>query len=91
MRVFNPPALSSALGWLRRNHRKLIVVATGSVAFVSGLCVGQMWQGRPEKKLEPWRDTGIEIVGPAVAHAEESFAESWRLAGGRAEDIAMPR
>jgi phosphatidylserine/phosphatidylglycerophosphate/cardiolipin synthase-like enzyme len=49
-----------------------------------------MWQGRPEKKLEPWRDTGLEIVGPAVAHAEEAFAESWRLAGGRADDIAIP-
>ena len=89
VRVFNPPALSSALGWLRRDHRKLIVV-DGRVAFVSGLCVGQMWQGRPEKKLEPWRDTGIEIVGPAVSHAEESFAESWRLAGGRAEDVDIP-
>jgi phosphatidylserine/phosphatidylglycerophosphate/cardiolipin synthase-like enzyme len=88
VRGFNPPALSSALGWLRRNHRKLIVV-DGRVAFVSGLCVGRMWQGRPEKKLEAWRDTGIEIVGPAVANAEESFAESWRLCGGRAEDIAI--
>jgi phosphatidylserine/phosphatidylglycerophosphate/cardiolipin synthase-like enzyme len=89
VRAFNPPGLSSALGWLRRDHRKLIVV-DGAVAYVSGLCVGQMWQGRPEKKLEPWRDTGIEIIGPAVAHAEESFAESWRLANGRAEDIPTP-
>jgi phosphatidylserine/phosphatidylglycerophosphate/cardiolipin synthase-like enzyme len=89
VRVFNPPAISSALGWLRRDHRKLIVV-DGRVAFVSGLCVGRMWQGRPEKKLEPWRDTGIEMMGPAVAHSEESFAESWRLAGGRREDIAIP-
>ena len=89
VRAFNPPALSSALGWLRRNHRKLIVV-DGHVAFVSGLCMGQMWLGRPEKKLEPWRDTGIEIIGPAVAQAEESFVESWRVAGGRADDIAVP-
>jgi phosphatidylserine/phosphatidylglycerophosphate/cardiolipin synthase-like enzyme len=95
VRVFNPPALSSALGWVRRDHRKLIVVdaadaVEGGVAFVSGLCVGQAWQGRPEKKLEPWRDTGLEIKGPAVAHAEESFAENWRLAGGRPNDIAIP-
>jgi phosphatidylserine/phosphatidylglycerophosphate/cardiolipin synthase-like enzyme len=89
VRVFNPPELSSALGWLRRNHRKLVVV-DGQVAFVSGLCIGQMWLGRPEKKLQPWRDTGLELIGPAVAHAEESFAESWRLAGGRAEDITIP-
>src|SRR6185503_2173637 len=39
---FNPPSLTAALGWLRRNHRKLITV-DAEVAFVSGLCLGQMW------------------------------------------------
>jgi phosphatidylserine/phosphatidylglycerophosphate/cardiolipin synthase-like enzyme len=86
VRVFNPPALTSALGWLRRDHRKLIVV-DGRVCYVSGLCIGQMWQGRPEVGQEPWRDTGIEIVGPAVAHAEAAFAESWHLAGGEPSDV----
>jgi len=86
---FNPPSLTAALGWLRRNHRKLITV-DAEVAFVSGLCLGQMWEGRPERRQEPWRDTGIEIIGPAVAQAEDAFAESWRLAGGeRAESIGV--
>ena len=94
VRVFNPPGLSSALGWLRRDHRKLIVVdaadaVDGGVAFVSGLCVGQMWQGRPEKKLEPWRDTGLEIKGPAVAHAEEVVCGE--LAARRAAARVMSR
>lgn len=87
VRVFNPPALGNALGWLRRNHRKLITVDR-RVAFVSGLCIGQDWVGRPERKREPWRDTGLEIVGPAVASAEASFAESWQLAGGSPIDGA---
>jgi len=81
VRVFNPPSPSSALGWLRRNHRKLIVV-DGRVAFVSGLCIGQPWEGEPARQRQPWRDTGIEIVGPAVVNAETSFADSWLLAGG---------
>jgi cardiolipin synthase len=81
VRPFNPPGLSSALGWLRRNHRKLITV-DGKRAFVSGLCIGRAWEGEPEKRREPWRDTGLEIIGPAVSHAEASFAESWYLAGG---------
>ncbi len=81
VRVFNPPAFNSALGWLRRNHRKLITV-DGRAAFISGLCIGQAWEGNPRKGQEPWRDTGVEIVGPAVAHAEASFAESWHLCGG---------
>jgi phosphatidylserine/phosphatidylglycerophosphate/cardiolipin synthase-like enzyme len=89
VRPFNPPSITSALGWVRRNHRKLITV-DGRVAYVSGLCIGQLWQGRPEKRQEPWRDTGIEISGPAVAHAESAFAESWRLAGGNAADC-QPR
>jgi phosphatidylserine/phosphatidylglycerophosphate/cardiolipin synthase-like enzyme len=88
VRAFNPPSLTSTFGWLRRNHRKLIVV-DGRVAYVSGLCIGQMWQGRPDKQQEPWRDTGIEIVGPAVAHADEAFAESWHLAGGREADVVV--
>lgn len=80
VRAFNPPAIGNALGWLRRNHRKLITV-DGRVAFVSGLCIGQAWEGAPERNREPWRDTGIEIIGPAVAHAEASFADSWAIAG----------
>jgi phosphatidylserine/phosphatidylglycerophosphate/cardiolipin synthase-like enzyme len=80
--VFNPPSVTSALGWLRRDHRKLIAV-DGRVAFVSGLCIGRMWQGRVERGEEPWRDTGIEIVGPAVADAEQAFAESWRTCRGQ--------
>jgi phosphatidylserine/phosphatidylglycerophosphate/cardiolipin synthase-like enzyme len=85
VRAFNPPSIKTALGWVRRNHRKLITI-DGHTAFVSGLCIGQMWEGVPAKKLQPWRDTGIEIVGPAVDEAEASFAESWALAGGVAAD-----
>ena len=84
VRAFNPPQFVNTLGWIRRDHRKLIAV-DGEVAFISGLCVGQHWAGIPEKQREPWRDTGLEIRGPAVAHAERTFAESWRLCAG--EDL----
>lgn len=89
VRPFNPPTIGNALGWLRRNHRKLITV-DGRIAFVSGLCIGQAWVGDPKKGREPWRDTGLEIIGPAVAHAEASFAESWLLAGGSELDVPDP-
>ncbi len=87
VRVFNPPRLSAALGWTRRDHRKLITV-DGRVGYLGGLCVGQAWEGRPDKGVEPWRDTGIEVIGPAVAHLERSFATMWELAGGEA--LAIP-
>ncbi len=88
VRVFNPPTFTAALGWLRRNHRKLITV-DGRIAFVSGLCVSAKWLARPGSGRQPWRDTGVSITGPAVAHAEAAFAETWRLAGGtlRARDL----
>jgi cardiolipin synthase A/B len=89
VRAFNPPSLTAVLGWVRRDHRKLIVVDS-RVAFISGLCFGQMWEGRPEKHVAPWRDTGVEITGPAVSLAERAFADSWRLTGGQIEAIAIP-
>jgi cardiolipin synthase len=78
---FNPPHFGSPFGWLSRDHRKLLAV-DGEVAFVTGLCVGKRWVGYPEKKIEPWRDTGIEIKGPAVADVEQAFAQSWVAACG---------
>jgi phosphatidylserine/phosphatidylglycerophosphate/cardiolipin synthase-like enzyme len=89
VRVFNPPSFRTALGWIRRNHRKLITVDS-RVAFVSGLCIGEAWEGIPSRGLEPWRDTGVEIIGPAVAAAEQSFADSWRLAGGAIDAESIP-
>jgi cardiolipin synthase len=68
------------LGWLSRDHRKTIVVDS-AVAFVTGLCVGQAWVGEPSRRLDPWRDTGIEVRGPAVADIEAAFAEAWAAAG----------
>ena len=80
VRCFNPPRFDSPFGWLSRDHRKVIVV-DGRVAFVTGLCVGQRWVGDPARGIEPWRDTGMEIRGPAVADVEHAFAQTWALTG----------
>jgi cardiolipin synthase len=79
VRVFGPLRLSSPL-WIRRDHRKLLTV-DGAVGFVSGLCISDDWPGNPAKGVQPWRDTGVEIRGPAVADLERSFAEIWGHAG----------
>ena len=80
VRVFNPPRIDSPLGWFARDHRKTIAV-DGKVGFVSGLCVSARWLGNPPKELEPWRDTGIEVRGPAVAEIEHAFAQVWDVCG----------
>ena len=80
VRCYNPPRFESPLGWLSRDHRKLLSVDR-SVAFVTGLCVGQAWVGNPRRGIAPWRDTGVELRGPAVADCEAAFAEAWATAG----------
>ena len=83
VRVFNSPRWYAPLSWVTRDHRKTLTV-DGRIGFVTGLCVGQMWVGDPEKNIEPWRDTGIEVRGPAVADIEQAFAHVW---AGIGEDL----
>jgi cardiolipin synthase len=80
VRCYNPPQLDSPLGWLSRDHRKMLAI-DGEVGFVTGLCVGRMWVGDPARELDPWRDTGVEIRGPAVLEIERAFARMWALTG----------
>ncbi len=80
VRCYNPPRLDSPFGWLSRDHRKTLTV-DGEVGYITGLCVGRMWVGEPGKKIAPWRDTGVEIRGPAVADIERAFAQVWAMMG----------
>jgi cardiolipin synthase len=90
VRVANPPNLDSLLGWASRDHRKLLSV-DGSRAFISGLCIGDAWIGDPARGIAPWRDTGVELMGPAVADAEAAFAAAWALAGRPIPPGELPR
>jgi cardiolipin synthase len=85
VRCYNSPRLDEPLGWLSRDHRKCLVV-DGAVAFVTGLCVGEAWEGDPGRGLVPWRDTGVELRGPAVAEVARAFADTWDACGP-----ALPR
>jgi phosphatidylserine/phosphatidylglycerophosphate/cardiolipin synthase-like enzyme len=90
VRPANPLSLDSLLGWASRDHRKLLTI-DGALAFISGLCMGDAWAGDPERGIAPWRDTGVEICGPAVADAEAAFAEAWKAAGGSISRAELPR
>ena len=80
VRCFNPPRLADPVGWLERDHRKMVAV-DGELGFVAGLCVSGKWAGDPVRGLAPWRDTGLEIRGPAIASVEHAFAASWAATG----------
>ncbi len=89
VRCFNPPRIDSPLSWLTRDHRKMISV-DGRVAFVTGLCIGRKWVGYPERSLDPWRDTGVEVRGPAVADIDLAFAQVWETAGKPLPEDELP-
>lgn len=80
LRLFNPPRPDSPLGWLSRDHRKVLTVDS-RVGFISGLCIADAWKGSPEKNIPPWRDTGVEVRGPAVWDIEQAFAYVWAMTG----------
>ena len=89
VRCFNPPGLSSPFAWFlprpsedaRRGwaHR-----------LRHGLCVGRAWVGDAARGIEPWRDTGIAVRGPAVVDLESVFARMWALVGAPIADAELP-
>lgn len=64
-----------------RNHRKIVVV-DGTRGFVGGLNVGDEYMGR-KPPLAPWRDTMLELRGPAVADLQKLFADDWQWITGQ--------
>lgn len=74
--AFNPPraAVRNPFGIMQRDHRKLVVV-DGEVAHMGGLCVGHEWAGTETQA--PWRDTGVEVHGPAALTAARAFERVW--------------
>src|SRR5688572_27686092 len=80
VRRFHPPQLVDVVTNVSRNHRKL-VVADGSRAVLGGLCIGCEWTGESHAGGQPWRDTAVDIQGPAAAVLDQSFASIWELTG----------
>lgn len=94
---FNPvnPLNPNAKTWRvnNRDHRKLLVV-DGKIAFVGGINVsnayssGSVLRHSTKSKKQPnaagWRDTHVEIAGPAVAEFQKLFMDTWQKQGGAA-------
>ncbi len=58
-----------------RNHRKIVVI-DGHTAYAGGLNVGDEYMGK-HPRLSPWRDTHVEVRGPAVLAIQLAFHEDW--------------
>jgi cardiolipin synthase len=76
-----------------RDHRKILVV-DGTTAIVGGVNLSTTYQPNPMGKSgaipgEPaahWRDTDLQISGPAVAQLQTLFRDHWRDQHGPAID-----
>jgi cardiolipin synthase A/B len=71
-----------------RNHRKVLVI-DGSRGFVGGLNAGDEYLGK-KPPLSPWRDTHMELRGPAVADLHQSFSEDWYWVTGQQTPFLPP-
>jgi cardiolipin synthase len=70
-----------------RDHRKLMIV-DGKVAFLGGINISDVYSTgssgkKSEGNLEGWRDTDIELEGPAVAECQKLFMDTWQRQGPR--------
>jgi cardiolipin synthase len=81
---FNPFSGRSPLDYLRRNHRKLLVVDQ-TIAMVGGAGISDLWDGKDGKSEQPWYDFEIKWQGDAVGMLTGFFWQHWLSAGGHVD------
>jgi len=90
----NPVEGGNPLKFNHRDHRKLLVV-DGTVAFTGGVNLSGTYtkqsSGKPKRDpvREGWRDTHVEIRGPAARGLETKFTDHWRALGREVEPHAV--
>ncbi|MFE9560103.1 phosphatidylserine/phosphatidylglycerophosphate/cardiolipin synthase family protein [Streptomyces sp. NPDC006487] len=72
---FRKPLLLSPLKQNHRCHRKVLVVDERT-AFTGGVGIAEEWCGDARNPNE-WRDTHVEVRGPAVDGVAAAFAQNW--------------
>ena len=64
------------------DHRKILIV-DGKVAIIGGINISSVYSSRlsgrqnPRGAPLPWRDTDIQVEGPAVNEAQKLFLQTW--------------
>lgn len=78
----NPLEGEKRWGLTHRDHRKILIV-DGKVAIIGGVNISKVYsstpfkRGKNKKKPIHWRDTDIQIEGPAVAELQKLFLATW--------------
>ena len=78
----NPLEAGGKWGVTHRDHRK-ILIADGKVAIMGGINISKVYSSTPFKRKKNkkapihWRDTDVQIEGPAVAEFQKLFLDTW--------------
>ncbi len=91
----NPLATGFRWSPLHRDHRKLMII-DGRLAITGGINISAVYSGRLLKMRKPsaaqilqsWRDTDVQVEGPAVSEFQELFIGNWLQQGGPQLDFA---
>jgi cardiolipin synthase len=76
----NPLKFRFAYSLNCRDHRK-ILIADGRLAIVGGINMSRAYESPPRTQRR-WRDTDLQVQGPAVAQLQRLFLEHWGSQGG---------
>ncbi len=83
VRAFNPPGFRAWLGFLPRDHRKVLVV-DGRSGVTGGIGIGLEWKhGMIRRRRSPWRDTAVRFEGDATKDLLQAFERMWARSLGR--------
>jgi cardiolipin synthase len=80
--ALNPLKTGGKWGLTHRDHRKILIV-DGKTAIIGGINISEVYSSSPlrhsqnEKAPIHWRDTDIQIEGPAVAEFQKLFMDTW--------------
>ena len=88
----NPFAAGFHWSPLHRDHRKLMLI-DGEIAITGGINISSVYSSggssflRSRKKrtvdfTRTWRDTDVQVEGPAVSEFQELFVANWERQGG---------
>jgi len=85
VRASRPFRWSAPRGYIRRDHRKLLVI-DGKIAFTGGLNIADEYRGYGffKSREKGWRDTAVKVEGPAAASLYHIFDETWQFWKGTA-------
>ncbi|HVL04609.1 MAG TPA: phospholipase D-like domain-containing protein [Acidimicrobiales bacterium] len=72
---FRPPAWYALDKLNNRMHRRLLIV-DGTIGFAGGVGIADVWAGDAQDP-EHWRETHVQVEGPAVRDILGGFMENW--------------